>query len=85
MEEEQDQTGMFSKRYFILAMFIFLSASSGFQWIEYSIVAHIIVDFYSVSYALVDWTSMIYMSTYILFVIPAGFVLAFFSIVKANK
>uniref|UniRef100_A0A914RJK9 Major facilitator superfamily (MFS) profile domain-containing protein n=1 Tax=Parascaris equorum TaxID=6256 RepID=A0A914RJK9_PAREQ len=56
-------------------MFIMLSASNAMQWIEYSIIAHIIVHFYSISYALVDWTSMIYMLSYIVFVIPASWIL----------
>uniref|UniRef100_A0A0N5ARS0 MFS domain-containing protein n=1 Tax=Syphacia muris TaxID=451379 RepID=A0A0N5ARS0_9BILA len=63
------------KRYLILGLFIALSASNSFQWIEYAIVAHAIVKFYNVSYALVDWTSVIYMLTYIAFVIPASWFL----------
>lgn len=59
------------KRYFILGMFIAVSASSGFQWIEYSIIAHTIVKFYNVSYMWVDWTSVIYMVAYAILVIPA--------------
>ncbi|VDN04095.1 unnamed protein product [Thelazia callipaeda] len=65
------ETHIYKKRYYVLLLFIMLSASNAMQWIEYSIIAHIIVRFYSVSYVAVDWTSMIYMLTYILFVLPA--------------
>lgn len=72
------------KRYLILGLFIALSASNSFQWIEYAIVAHAIVKFYNVSYALVDWTSVIYMLTYIAFVIPARYVAALILRTESN-
>uniref|UniRef100_A0A915B322 Choline/ethanolamine transporter FLVCR1 n=1 Tax=Parascaris univalens TaxID=6257 RepID=A0A915B322_PARUN len=75
VEQARHETHVYRKRYCILAMFIMLSASNAMQWIEYSIIAHIIVHFYSISYALVDWTSMIYMLSYIVFVIPASWIL----------
>lgn len=40
----------------MLAMFIVLSASNAMQWIEYSIIAHIVSDYYSVSFDAVNWT-----------------------------
>ncbi|CAB3408684.1 unnamed protein product [Caenorhabditis bovis] len=66
---------VYKKRYLILVIFILLSASNGAQWIQYSIIANIIVDYYHVSYQAVDWTSMIYMLTYIFFFIPAAWFL----------
>ncbi|VDM38509.1 unnamed protein product [Toxocara canis] len=75
VEESHQETRIYRKRYCILVMFVLLSASNAMQWIEYSIIAHIIVHFYSVSYAAVDWTSMIYMLSYIIFVIPASWIL----------
>lgn len=65
------ETHIYSRRYGILAMFIFLSASNAMQWIEYSIIANIIALFYSISYMMVDWTSMVYMVSYMLFILPA--------------
>lgn len=64
---------LYKRRYYILLVFALLSASNSMQWIEYSVIAHIIVEFYSVSYVAVNWTSMIYMLTYIIFVLPARF------------
>lgn len=63
-------TKVYPKRYFILIMFVLLSASNAMQWIEYSIIAHIITEFYGVSYGAVDWTSMIYMLSYMILVFP---------------
>lgn len=62
---------LYKRRYYILLLFAMLSASNSMQWIEYSVIAHIVVEFYSVSYVAVNWTSMIYMLTYIIFVLPA--------------
>lgn len=72
---EKQETKVYAKRWFVLIIFIFLSASNGAQWIQYSIIANTIVDFYGVSYTAVDWTSMIYMLTYIFFFIPAAWLL----------
>ncbi|KAL3998305.1 Major Facilitator Superfamily protein [Acanthocheilonema viteae] len=70
-----EQIHLYKRRYYILLLFSILSASNAMQWIEYSVIAHIIVEFYSVSYVAVNWTSMIYMLTYIIFVLPASWVL----------
>ncbi|CAI2319246.1 unnamed protein product [Caenorhabditis sp. 36 PRJEB53466] len=72
---EKLEPRVFKKRWLILAIFMFLSGSNGAQWIQYSIIANIISDYYGVSFQAVDWTSMIYMLTYIFFFIPAAWLL----------
>uniref|UniRef100_A0A158Q7C9 Choline/ethanolamine transporter FLVCR1 n=1 Tax=Elaeophora elaphi TaxID=1147741 RepID=A0A158Q7C9_9BILA len=72
---KSEEIHLYKRRYYILLLFALLSASNSMQWIEYSVIAHIVVEFYSVSYVAVNWTSMIYMLTYILFVLPASWVL----------
>ncbi|KAK6014049.1 hypothetical protein OSTOST_20602 [Ostertagia ostertagi] len=73
---QTEKSGMeprvYKKRWAILAMFISLSASNGAQWIMYSVIAQIVAEFYGVSFTAVDWTSMIYMATYIALFIPAA-------------
>lgn len=66
----ETETRIYKKRYFMLAMFIILSASNAMQWIEYSIIAHIVTEFYDVSYDDVNWTSMIYMLMYTILIFP---------------
>lgn len=68
-------TQIYMRRYIILLMFVILSASNAMQWIEYSIIAHIITHYYNVSYSAVDWTSMIYMTMYMLLIFPGRFIL----------
>uniref|UniRef100_A0AC34G666 Uncharacterized protein n=1 Tax=Panagrolaimus sp. ES5 TaxID=591445 RepID=A0AC34G666_9BILA len=66
------ETQIYKKRYFVLLMFILLSGSNSMQWIEYSIIAHIISHYYSVPFTTVDWCSMIYMLSYMILVFPGS-------------
>ncbi|EGT54632.1 hypothetical protein CAEBREN_05982 [Caenorhabditis brenneri] len=74
-KQEKMEPKVFKKRWVILIIFMFLSGSNGAQWIQYSIIANIISEYYNVSFQAVDWTSMIYMLTYIFFFIPAAWLL----------
>ncbi|PIC52000.1 hypothetical protein B9Z55_002284 [Caenorhabditis nigoni] len=74
-KQEKIEPKVFAKRWVILIIFMFLSGSNGAQWIQYSIIANIISEYYNVSFQAVDWTSMIYMLTYIFFFIPAAWLL----------
>ncbi|MFH4976006.1 hypothetical protein AB6A40_002715 [Gnathostoma spinigerum] len=72
--EEAPTIHVYRRRYLVLVLFMFLSGSNSMQWIEYSVIANIINKFYSVSYTWIDWTSMIFMLTYVILVIPASWV-----------
>lgn len=62
-------------RWLILAIFVMFSASNAMQWIQYSIIADVICDYYNISTNWVDWTSMIYMILYIPFIFPGSYLL----------
>lgn len=66
---------VYRRRWAILALFVAFSASNAMQWIQYSIIADVITQFYNVSTTAVDWTSMIYMVLYIPFIFPASYLL----------
>lgn len=66
---------VYTRRYFILAIFVLYSASNAFQWIQYSIIASIVTKYYDISNTYVDWTSMIYMITYIPLIFPGSYIL----------
>lgn len=66
---------VYKSRWLILFLFSMYSASNSMQWIEYSIIADVIVDFYKVEFVAVDWTSQIYMVLYIPFIFPASYIL----------
>ncbi|KAG5894847.1 hypothetical protein JTB14_033689 [Gonioctena quinquepunctata] len=46
------------KRWYILGLFMMYAALSTFQWVEYSIIANIVMRYYDVSENTVAWTSM---------------------------
>ncbi|XP_045470838.1 uncharacterized MFS-type transporter C09D4.1 [Harmonia axyridis] len=62
-------------RWFILTLFVLFSAANSMQWIQYSIIANVITEYYNVSTIWVDWTSIIYMVLYIPFIFPGSYLL----------
>ncbi|EZA58153.1 hypothetical protein DMN91_009054 [Ooceraea biroi] len=69
------ETKIYKRRWLILIIFVLYSASNSMQWIQYSIIANIVMKYYNVSNFLVDMTSMIYMITYIPLIFPASYLL----------
>lgn len=69
------ETKVYGRRWLMLAMFVILSMTSAFQWIMYSIIADVIMHYYNVEAFSVDWTSMIYMVTYIPLILPGSWLL----------
>lgn len=62
-------------RYFLVAIFIALSLSNAFQWIEYAIIETIIVEYYHTTTFWVNCTSVVFMASYIVGIIPATWML----------
>lgn len=60
------------KRYLILALFSLASLINAFQWIYLSSITNLTVLYYGVSNTAVNWTSMVYMFTYIPLIVPAS-------------
>ncbi|XP_046430582.1 uncharacterized MFS-type transporter C09D4.1 isoform X1 [Neodiprion virginianus] len=69
------ETKLYKKRWAILGIFVFYSASNAMQWIQYSIIANIVMKYYDVTDEAVNWTSLIYMVLYIPFIFPASYLL----------
>lgn len=68
---------VYKKRFLILLLFCLYSMINSFQWIEYSSLTNVISQFYNVDNMAVNWTSVIYMVTYIPFILPASWLLEF--------
>lgn len=60
-----------NKRYLILLLFASSSLVNAFQWIYLSSITNLVTNFYQVTNVSVNWTSMVYMVTYIPLVVPA--------------
>ncbi|KAJ0182813.1 hypothetical protein K1T71_002182 [Dendrolimus kikuchii] len=69
------QYKVYTRRWFVLAMFVIYSASNSAQWTQYTIISDIVVDYYGVDSTVVSWTSMVYMITYVPLIFPASWLL----------
>lgn len=69
------QPRVFLQRWLILAIFCCYSMTNAAQWIQYSVISNIIVDYYGESTIAVNWLSMIYMLAYIPLIFPATWLL----------
>jgi hypothetical protein len=80
---EAEQTQVYFKRWLVLFSFCLISLLNAFNWIEYSIIQDVVIEFYNQSlpsgeaekYDAVNWFSMVYMLCYIPLVFPAMFLL----------
>ncbi|KAI9556829.1 hypothetical protein GHT06_016621 [Daphnia sinensis] len=59
------QTKVYRRRWLMLIIFVLVSMSSAFQWIQFSIITNLIMKYYNVDSTTVDWTSLVYMVTYV--------------------
>lgn len=71
----EEQTHAYKKRFFVLALFCSHSAINSFQWIQYSSITNVIANYYGASNLQVNLTSLVYMITYIPFIIQASLML----------
>lgn len=58
------------KRYFILFMFVLLIGLKSFQWIFFASITNVIAEFYQVSNVMVNWTTVVFMITYLTLALP---------------
>lgn len=70
-----EPTHAYKKRFFILALFCSHSAINSFQWIQYSSITNVIAYYYGASNLQVNLTSLVFMITYIPFIIQASLML----------
>ncbi|MEQ2170225.1 hypothetical protein GOODEAATRI_033276, partial [Goodea atripinnis] len=68
-------TKLYRRRFAVLTVFSLYSLMNAFQWIHYSIITNVFVNYYGVSSDKVDWLSIVYMVAYIPLIFPATWVL----------
>ncbi|KYM78165.1 Feline leukemia virus subgroup C receptor-related protein 2 [Atta colombica] len=64
---------VYKKRWLMLIIYMIYSGSNSFQWIEYSIITNVITRYYGVSSMMIDWTSMLFLAIYTVFIFPASY------------
>lgn len=72
---ETGKLRVYKKRWLILFLYAMYSTSSVIHWIQYSVIADVMVEYYSVSSEAVGWTSMVFSITYIIFSVIGSYVL----------
>ncbi|KAJ9580079.1 hypothetical protein L9F63_004271, partial [Diploptera punctata] len=70
--EEKVEWKLYHKRWFMLFIYVCFQIGNNIQWIQYSIIANLIKKYYNVSESAVEWTSMIFMVSYLPLVFPAS-------------
>lgn len=79
----ENETQLYFKRWIVLAVFCLITLLNAFNWIEYSIIQDVVIEFYNASlpvneaekFDAVNWFSMVYMLCYIPLVFPTMFLL----------
>jgi hypothetical protein len=66
---------VYRRRWLILLVYVCFAFVNNTQWIQYAIINNLIMRYYNVSSVHVDWTSIIFMATYVPLVFPAMFFL----------
>ncbi|KAI7799976.1 putative feline leukemia virus subgroup C receptor-related protein 1, partial [Triplophysa rosa] len=69
------ETRLYWRRFAVLAVFSLYSLVNAFQWIQYSIITNIFMDYYNVSNLMIDWLSVVYMVAYVPLIFPATWLL----------
>lgn len=64
---------VYKRRWILLVLCVLYTAVSYMQWIQFSIIANVVMKYYNVTSVMVDWTSMIFMVTYIILVFPVSY------------
>lgn len=69
------RTALSPRRFLVLLIFSLYSLVNAFQWIQYSSISNVFMDFYHVTPLHIDWLSMVYMVAYVPLIFPATWLL----------
>lgn len=68
---QNEEVKTYIKRWLVLFIFCLLSMTNAFQWLQYSVINNIVVEYYDVTSLAVNGTSIIWMILYIPLIFPA--------------
>ncbi|XP_067273993.1 feline leukemia virus subgroup C receptor-related protein 1 [Pseudorasbora parva] len=69
------ETRLYWRRFAVLAVFSLYSLVNAFQWIQYSIITNIFMEYYGVTSIMIDGLSVVYMVAYVPLIFPATWLL----------
>ncbi|KAK3930579.1 Feline leukemia virus subgroup C receptor-related protein 2 [Frankliniella fusca] len=64
-----------ARRWLMLGIFCIVTLANGFQWVQFAIIDDSVAAYYGTSRDVVDWTSLLFMITYLLGMLPAAWFL----------
>ncbi|KAK9692493.1 Major Facilitator Superfamily [Popillia japonica] len=70
-----DHFDLYKYRWFILALFCSYACINFVQYLQYSIIANIISRYYDIDTFTVNWTSLVFMISYIVLFIPVSYLM----------
>ncbi|KAF5296869.1 hypothetical protein FQA39_LY12387 [Lamprigera yunnana] len=66
---------VYKRRWAMLSLYFIVGSVTVMQWTQYVIIADVVVKYYNVSYEIVNWSMMIFLLVFIVFVLPGNYVL----------
>lgn len=66
---------IYTRRWLVLGLYVLSTAFNGLMWLQYSVIADIIMDYYNIGSTWVDMTSLVFMISYVILVFPASWIL----------
>jgi len=72
---DSSQPRLYKRRWIMLGLFSSLSMTNAMLWITYSPITDLVTAYFGVSNFIVNFLSLMYMIVYIIFVVPASFLL----------
>lgn len=66
---------LYKRRWFIMILFMIYTMDGSLQWGQFTIISNLVSKYYNVSETLVEWTANVFYLFYVLFIIPALYVL----------
>uniref|UniRef100_A0A1Y1M1X7 Major facilitator superfamily (MFS) profile domain-containing protein n=1 Tax=Photinus pyralis TaxID=7054 RepID=A0A1Y1M1X7_PHOPY len=66
---------LYKMRWVVLVVSVFTCASGNMQWMQYGIIGDVLVLYYGISFDAVNWTSMVFLLMYIIFLFPVSYIL----------
>jgi FLVCR family feline leukemia virus subgroup C receptor-related protein len=62
---------IYRRRWSVLFMYVCFAFVNNMQWIQYVIINNLVMRYYNVGGVSVDWTSIIFMATFVPLIFPA--------------
>lgn len=66
---------LYKKRWLMMGIFMLYAFNAAVQWAEFTIISNLIQKYYNVPATLVEWTSIMFSFSYVIFVFPSMFII----------